>query len=100
MSNTTTATRKPRTRKAAVADVSIDLDLDSPMPAPRDDIDFDGDPIVVEPAPVVTDDVAPPARKYMSHANCDHARQGEAGKKARAACRRAMRAAADVAVAS
>jgi hypothetical protein len=34
---------------------------------------------------------APPARKYFSHANCDHARKGEAGKAARAACRKAIR---------
>ena len=41
-------------------------------------------------APVEND--APPARKYFSHANCDHARKGEAGKAARATCRRAHRA--------
>ena len=31
-------------------------------------------------------------RKYMSHEHCGHARKGEAGKAARAACRRAHRA--------
>lgn len=44
---------------------------------------------------VTADDVteeATPARKYMSHANCTHARKGEAGKAARAACRRSIRA--------
>ena len=44
-------------------------------------------------APVEADSsAAPPARKYFSHANCDHARKGEAGKAARATCRRAHRA--------
>lgn len=33
-----------------------------------------------------------PARKYFSHANCTHARKGEAGKAARATCRRDIRA--------
>ena len=41
-------------------------------------------------APVEND--APPARKYFSHANCDHARKGEEGKAARAACRRSYHA--------
>lgn len=44
--------------------------------------------------PEVADDNAPaaPSRKYFSHANCDHARKGDAGKAARAACRNAHRA--------
>lgn len=35
---------------------------------------------------------APKARKYFSHSNCDHARKGEEGKAARAACRRSYHA--------
>lgn len=38
-------------------------------------------------------EVAPATnRKYMSHAGHDHARKGEAGKAARASCRKAVRA--------
>ena len=37
-------------------------------------------------------DAKAPSRKYFSHANCDHARKGEAGKAARATCRRNHRA--------
>ncbi|AZS06628.1 hypothetical protein SEA_JACOREN57_65 [Mycobacterium phage JacoRen57] len=70
-----------RTRKApASIDVAVE-DLE-----PNTDV-------IVEDAPVVDDDPDPaPARKYMSHANCDHPRKGEAGKAARAQCRRAHRA--------
>lgn len=46
--------------------------------------------VALDEAPVTV--AAPPARKYFSHANCDHARQGEAGKAARAACRNAHKA--------
>ena len=41
--------------------------------------------------PEVADAPVAPARKYFSHANCDHARKGDEGKAARAACRNAHR---------
>lgn len=77
--NVMTATRTRRTTRKAV-----DTDI---VP---EDLVLDDTPVIVADAPVV----APPVsnRKYFSHANCDHARQGEAGKKARAACRAAHRA--------
>lgn len=52
----------------------------------NDELDIDA-PVVESPAEVTT----PPARKYFSHANCDHARKGDEGKAARAACRNAHR---------
>lgn len=83
-----------RTRKTAAPSTDIvaeDLNLDTDVIIPAD-----GD----LPAVNVTRDVtmtdgvpkAAPTRKYFSHANCDHARSGEAGKKARAACRAQHRA--------
>ena len=51
--------------------------------APSIDVELDAE--VNDDAPKV------PARKYFSHSNCDHARKGEAGKAARAACRRSIR---------
>ena len=60
------------------------------MAARRNTKNLVSDIDIVEEAPVEND--APPARKYFSHANCDHARKGEAGKAARATCRRAHRA--------
>lgn len=74
-----TATRTRRTtRKAVDTEVSV-----------PEDLVLDDTPVIVADAPVV----APPVsnRKYMSHANCTHARKGEAGKLARAACRKAIR---------
>lgn len=44
--------------------------------------------VALDEAPVTV----APARKYFSHANCDHARKGEEGKAARAACRNAHKA--------
>lgn len=62
-----------------------------PATKPAADIDLDD---VSDATPVVNDTPAAPstARKYFSHANCDHARSGEAGKAARATCRRNIRA--------
>ena len=68
-------TARRTTRKAASTDVII----------PADD-DVTRDVVMTDAVP------APPARKYMSHENCDHARQGEAGKAARQVCRRNHRA--------
>lgn len=65
------------------AEPTIDIDLE--------DLPVDNDvpePIVED----VEDDAPAKARKYFSHANCDHARKGEAGKAARATCRRNIRA--------
>ena len=53
-----------------------------------EDINLDD---IEEVEEVEDEEQAAPARKYFSHANCDHARKGEAGKAARAACRRAIR---------
>lgn len=60
-----------RTRTKAAVDINLDDVPDAPIDA-------------------VTE-FAPP-RKYMSHEHCGHARKGEAGKNARANCRRAHRA--------
>lgn len=68
-----TATRTRRTTRKAV-----DTDI---VP---EDLNLDDTPVIVAPEPA-------PNRKYMSHANCTHARKGEAGKLARAACRKAIR---------
>ena len=73
-----------RTRKNAELDVNLD-DLD----AGTDTIIED--PILEDADDDVAEEVAAPKRKYFSHANCSHARKGEAGKAARAACRRAIR---------
>lgn len=71
--------RRTSTRRIAKADVEV---LD--------------EAIIVTPTEtvIVNDDAvpAPPARKYMSHEGCDHARKGEAGKAARQVCRRNHRA--------
>lgn len=73
--NVMTATRTRRTTRKAV-----DTDI-----VPED--------LVLDDTPVIVADAPAPAtnRKYMSHANCTHARKGEAGKLARAACRKAIR---------
>ena len=72
-------TARRTTRKAATVDIDVP------------------DEAVIDDAPIVIDntEVAAPAtpnRKYFSHANCDHARKGEAGKAARAKCRAGIRA--------
>lgn len=68
------ATRRNTTRKAATVDVNVD-------------------DVVNHDTGETTDEATPTSnRKYMSHANCTHARQGEAGKIARAKCRRDIRA--------
>lgn len=68
------ATRTRRTTKAA------SLEIDVP------------DTEVSEPNIDNAVDVTPsPKRKYFSHENCSHARKGDAGKAARAQCRRAIR---------
>lgn len=69
-------TARRTTRKAATADIIVD---DAPIVSETID---------------ATDvqELAKPARKYMSHENCDHARKGEAGKAARQVCRRNHRA--------
>ena len=64
-------TARTRTRKAATVEVEI--------------------PDVIDHETGVTADEAVKAPKYFSHANCDHPRKGDAGKAARAACRRAIR---------
>ena len=70
-------TARRTTRKAATADIIVD-----------------DAPIVSETIDALTDvqELAKPARKYMSHEGCDHARKGEAGKAARQVCRRNHRA--------
>lgn len=76
--------RKSRSTKVAELDVNLE-DLDDTSAEIAQDamaLEDDADDETPEPAP---------ARKYFSHANCDHARKGEAGKAARAACRRAIR---------
>lgn len=75
---TSTRTRKPRSTKPVVADIDV---ADEPIIA--DDVDTNDDDVELE---------SPKARKYFSHANCTHARKGEAGKVARATCRRDIRA--------
>ena len=72
-------TARRTTRKAATADIIIPATEDLPEVNVTRDV-------------VMTDGVAPKARKYMSHENCDHARKGEAGKAARQVCRRNHRA--------
>lgn len=64
-----------RTRKTATVEIEL--------PTVEDVIENTDD--------VTTVDV-PPARKYFSHANCEHATKGDAGKAARAMCRRNVRA--------
>jgi hypothetical protein len=84
-----------RTRKAPIADIILDDEIevvDHETGVTNDElINWDGDVIADV---VVADDDAPaaPSRKYMSHENCDHPRKGDAGKAARAACRRKHRA--------
>ena len=76
-------TARRSTRKAPSIDVDLDLDTNVELP----DLPVAGEEIVT------VDDVdAKPARKYMSHEHCGHARKGEAGKVARATCRRVHRA--------
>jgi hypothetical protein len=69
--------RNTTTRKAPVADVTVD-----DMPS-VDDVTTEGCEI----------ETPPPAtkRRYLSHENCDHDRKGDAGKIARAKCRKALR---------
>lgn len=69
-------TARRTTRKAATVDIDV----------PDEAVIADA-PIVIEEAP------AAPAnnRKYFSHANCTHARKGDAGKAARAKCRADIR---------
>ena len=71
-------TARRTTRKAATADIAVPEDTATVVPEPT--------------TVVVNDTPSKPARKYMSHENCDHARQGEAGKAARQVCRRNHRA--------
>jgi broad specificity phosphatase PhoE len=82
------AATRTRTRKTTKPVAEIDVDLDDLVTEALDNAD------AVELEEDATDDTpeAAPARKYFSHANCDHARKGDAGKTARAACRRAIRA--------
>ena len=70
-------TARRTTRKATTVDVEV----------PEEPVINDA-PETIDAAP------ATPAtnRKYFSHANCDHARKGEAGKAARAKCRAGIRA--------
>lgn len=72
--------RKSRSTKVAELDVNLN-DLESTIET--DDV-VDNDPDV--------EDAPKTSRKYMSHAGHDHARKGEAGKLARAKCRRDVRA--------
>lgn len=80
-------TARRTSRKAANVDISTDdLDLDAIVTVPTEaDPVMEDEPTVEAPAPST-------ARKYMSHANCTHARKGEAGKVARAQCRRDIKA--------
>ena len=75
-------TARRTTRKAASTDVIIPADDELNLP----EVNVTRDVVMTDAVP------APPARKYMSHENCDHARQGEAGKAARQVCRRNHRA--------
>jgi hypothetical protein len=68
-------TARTRNRKPAVVDVVVP---DDNTPAPS----------VIDSTP----SNANVGRKYMSHEHCGHARKGEAGKNARANCRRAYHA--------
>ena len=74
-------TARRTTRKAATADIIVD---DAPIVSETID--------ATEVALTDVQELAKPARKYMSHENCDHARKGEAGKAARQVCRRNHRA--------
>ena len=73
-------TARRTTRKAVSTDIIIPATEDLP------EVNVTRDVVMVDAVP------APPARKYMSHENCDHARMGEAGKAARQVCRRNHRA--------
>lgn len=79
-------TARRTTRKAATADIIVD---DAPIVSET----IDATEVVINGV-ALTDvqELAKPARKYMSHENCDHARKGEAGKAARQVCRRNHRA--------
>ena len=77
-------TARRTTRKAATADIIIPATEDLP------EVNVTRDVKIVDGEIVVAD--TKPARKYMSHENCDHARKGEAGKAARQVCRRNHRA--------
>lgn len=80
-----------RTRRTTPV-VTDDVEVPDEIEILDEDLAVDDDPIV-DDVDVEDDDVEVerPARKYFSHANCDHARKGEAGKAARAQCRRAIR---------
>ena len=78
-------TARRTTRKAVSTDIIIPEDLPE-VNVTRDVKIVDG-----ETGEIVVADTKP-ARKYMSHENCDHARKGEAGKAARQVCRRNHRA--------
>lgn len=45
----------------------------------------------IESSPIEVCEIEKPKRKYLDHSNCDHPRTGEAGKLARAKCRKALR---------
>ena len=75
-------TARRTTRKAVSTDIIIPEDLPE-VNVTRDVKIVDGEIVVAD---------TKPARKYMSHENCDHARKGEAGKAARQVCRRNHRA--------
>ena len=80
-------TARRTTRKAVSTDIIIPATEDLPeVNVTRDVKIVDG-----ETGEIVVADTKP-ARKYMSHENCDHARKGEAGKAARQVCRRNHRA--------
>ena len=77
-------TARRTTRKAVSTDIIIPATEDLP------EVNVTRDVKIVDGEIVVAD--TKPARKYMSHENCDHARKGEAGKAARQVCRRNHRA--------
>lgn len=80
-------TARRTTRKAVSTDIIIPATEDLPeVNVTRDVKIVDG-----ETGETIVGDTKP-ARKYMSHENCDHARKGEAGKAARQVCRRNHRA--------
>ena len=69
-----------RTSKKAIVDTIEVADVDTPI-------------VEADKASVpVFDHETGRRNRYMSHANCGHATKGEAGKRARAACRRTITA--------
>lgn len=74
---------RTRTTKAPSVDVTVDEETPSVQEVLDSIVDVE---TPAEPVVVTTS-----SRKYFSHENCEHARKGDAGKAARAACRRSIR---------